>query len=135
VQIINIARNETEQTTEQNKQTSRSTTRKRRKEANTEERIQKANGGGWKWKQWRQEVGNGSSGGRKMESEEVKAGRIDWVSHWFENSRISDETCRPGNERNWSWNDSNCGIGRDSSDESGIASTEMRRWKRRSCNA
>jgi hypothetical protein len=48
--IINIAR---KQTIEQNKQTSRKRTRKGRKEATAEERIQKANGGGWKWKQWR----------------------------------------------------------------------------------
>jgi hypothetical protein len=45
--LINIARNKTDQTTEQKKQTSRTTTRKGRKEVTAEERIQKANGGGW----------------------------------------------------------------------------------------
>jgi hypothetical protein len=58
--IINIAR---KQTIEQNKQTSQKRTRKGRKEATAEERIQKANGGGY-----------GSSGGRKMEMEAVEVG-------------------------------------------------------------
>jgi hypothetical protein len=39
-------------TLEQKKQTSRTTMRKGRKEVTVEERIQKANGGGWNWKQW-----------------------------------------------------------------------------------
>jgi hypothetical protein len=60
---INIAR----KTTEQKKQTSQTTTRKGRKEVNVEERIQKANGGGWNWKQWRRQEDDGvgrSEGGR-----------------------------------------------------------------------
>ena len=28
----------------------------------------------------------------------VEVGRIDWVSHWFENSSTSIETFGPGNE-------------------------------------
>jgi hypothetical protein len=36
-------------------ETSRAKTRKGRKEVTTEERIRKANGGGWNWKWWRQE--------------------------------------------------------------------------------
>jgi hypothetical protein len=39
-----------------------------------------------------------------MESEEVKVGRIDWVSQWFEKSRtatkhVVPETNAPGKER------------------------------------
>jgi hypothetical protein len=63
-----------------------------------------------------------------MELEVVGVGRIDCVSHWFETSRISNEICRPRNERTWpwKWKDSNCRIGRD---EFSIVSTEMRREK------
>jgi hypothetical protein len=61
-----------------------------------------------------------------MQLTAVEVGRIDWVSHWFENSGISDEACRPGNEPTWPWKDSNCRIGRDMSDESSIVSTEIR---------
>jgi hypothetical protein len=66
----------------------------------------------------------------------VEVGRIDWVSHWFENSSISDEICRPGNKlATWPWKDSNCRIGRDSSDDNSIVLTEMRRQKRMPCDA
>ena len=34
-----------------------------------------------------------------MELGVVEVGRIDWVSHWFENSSISDQKFRPCNER------------------------------------
>jgi hypothetical protein len=95
-----------------------------------EKRIQKANRGGWNWKQWRQEDGIGRSEGRRMQLTAVEVGRIDWVSHWFENSSIGHETCPLGNERTWPWKDSNCRIGGDSSDESSVVSrTEMRRQK------
>jgi hypothetical protein len=71
-----------------------------------------------------------------MQLTAVEVGRIDWVSHWFENSSISDETCRPGNElTTWPWKDSNCRIGRDSSDDNSIVLTEMRRQKRMPCDA
>jgi hypothetical protein len=70
-----------------------------------------------------------------MELEEVKVGRVDWVSHWFENSRISDEMRCPGNERTWPWKHSNHRIGRDLSDENSVVSTEMKQQKRASHNA
>jgi hypothetical protein len=49
---VDAARNTTQQPMEQQKQTSRTPTRKGRKERTAEERVQKANGGGWNWKQW-----------------------------------------------------------------------------------
>jgi hypothetical protein len=62
--------------------------------------------------------------------EVVGVGRIDCVSHWFQNSRISNEICRPRNERT-------SGRGKIQivglvgfSDENSIVSTEMRREKR-----
>jgi hypothetical protein len=67
-----------------------------------------------------------------MQLTAVEVGRIDWVSHWFENSDMSNKTCRPGNKRTWPWKDSNCRIGRDLSDENSIVSMEMRRQKRMS---
>ena len=82
------------------------------------------NRGGWNWKQWRQEDG----------MEAVVVGRIDCVSHWFENSCMSNEMCHPRNERTWPWKDSNCGIGGDFSDENSFASTERRREKRMACD-
>jgi hypothetical protein len=64
---------------------------------------------------------------RSMQLTAVEAGRINWASHWFENSSISNKTCRPGNERTfWPWKDSNCRIGRDSSGEkNSVILTEM----------
>jgi hypothetical protein len=53
--VIAIRINTARKTTEQKKQTSRTSTRKGREEVTAEERIQKANGSGWNWKQWRWE--------------------------------------------------------------------------------
>jgi hypothetical protein len=70
-------------------------TRRGRKEVTMEERIQKACEGGWNWKQWRWEDGVGRSEVRRMQLTAVEAGRIHWVSHWFENSGVVHKTCHP----------------------------------------
>ena len=91
---------ETEQTTEQNKQTSRTTTRKGIKKVTAEERIQKANGGGWNWKQWRQQGnGIGRSEVRNMQLTAVDVGGIDWVSHWLRTAALARKHVVPARQR------------------------------------